>query len=101
MSGFRHSNRDYSDFFCNDNLILFLDYYKTFDSLEHYYLLKTLGKIGFGDLFCRSIKRLYTNCNIFTFKLSHFADAFIQIDLQLGEYIKRFILKRQTDRKCS
>ncbi len=26
---------DYSDFFSNDNLILFLDYYKAFDSLEH------------------------------------------------------------------
>ncbi len=54
---------DYSDFFSNDNLILFLDYYKAFDSLEHEFLLQTLRKVGFGDFFCRSIKMLYTNCN--------------------------------------
>ncbi len=35
---------------------------------------------------------------MFTFTFSNFADAFIQSDLQLGEYIKRLILKRQTDR---
>ncbi len=29
---------DYSDFFYNDNLVLFLDYYKAFDSLEHAFL---------------------------------------------------------------
>ncbi len=34
---------------------------------------------------------------IFTFTFSHFADAFIQSDLQLGN-TKLFILKRQTDR---
>ncbi len=33
----------------------------------------------------------------FTFTFSHFADAFIQSDLQLGK-TKRFILKRQSDR---
>ncbi len=33
-----------------------------------------------------------------TFTFSHFADAFIQSDLRIGEYIKRLILKRQPNR---
>ncbi len=33
-----------------------------------------------------------------TFTFSHFADAFYPKLLTIGEYIKRFILKRQTDK---
>lgn len=54
---------DYSHYFSNDNFILFLDYYKAFDSLEQEFLLQTLSRVGFGNFFCRSIKMLYTNCN--------------------------------------
>jgi len=33
----------------NDSFILFLDYYKAFDTLEHNFLFQALKKIGFGD----------------------------------------------------
>jgi len=49
----------------NDSFILFLDYYKAFDTLEHNFLFQALKKIGFGDWFCKMVKMLYVNGNIF------------------------------------
>jgi len=52
---------DYSDIINNDSFILFLDYYKAFDTLEHSFLFQALKKIGFGDSFCKMVKMLYVN----------------------------------------
>ncbi len=42
---------DYSDFVRDDSFILFLDFYKAFDSLEHDFMNTALSKFGFGNYF--------------------------------------------------
>lgn len=54
---------DYEDLIPNDSFLLFLDFYKAFDSLEHKFIFKALDKFGFGDYFCRAIRTLYKNNN--------------------------------------
>ena len=46
----------YSDLITEDSFILFLDFYKAFDTVEHQFLFHSLG---FGDFFCKAIKTLY------------------------------------------
>lgn len=54
---------DYSDL-CNDNsLILFLDFRKAFDTIEHDFMFQALKKFGFGPFFCAAIKTMYNNAN--------------------------------------
>uniref|UniRef100_A0A3P9KLZ3 Reverse transcriptase domain-containing protein n=1 Tax=Oryzias latipes TaxID=8090 RepID=A0A3P9KLZ3_ORYLA len=50
--------------------MLFLDFFKAFDTVEHNFLYRSLQKFGFGDYFCKVIKTLYNNatCSI---KLKH------------------------------
>ncbi len=43
--------------------MLFLDFYKAFDSIEHGFIFKTLEKFGFGDLFIKTVKTLYAHGN--------------------------------------
>uniref|UniRef100_A0A3B3TIM3 Reverse transcriptase domain-containing protein n=1 Tax=Poecilia latipinna TaxID=48699 RepID=A0A3B3TIM3_9TELE len=50
--------------------ILFLDFHKAFDSLEHEFLFKTLDLVGFGEQFKKSIRTLYALGNS-SVKLSH------------------------------
>lgn len=54
---------DYEDLIPNDSYLLFLDFYKAFDSLEHNFIFQALTKFGFGDSFCRAIRTLYRNNN--------------------------------------
>lgn len=51
----------YSDLIQDDSYILFIDFYKAFDSLEHDFMMVTLSKFGFGNFFCKAVKTLYTN----------------------------------------
>ena len=52
---------DYNEFITDNSFILFLDFYKAFDSLEHGFILHALKKFGFGDGFCRTVRTLYEN----------------------------------------
>ena len=52
---------DYSYLLSKESFILFLDYYKAFDTLEHEFLFQALNRIGFGDSFCNMVKMLYMN----------------------------------------
>ena len=54
---------DYSDLITEDSFILFLDFYKAFDTVEHQFLFHSLERLGFGDFFCKAIKTLYANGN--------------------------------------
>jgi len=54
---------DYSHLLQKESFILFLDYYKAFDTLEHEFLFQALHRIGFGNPFCNMIKMLYVNSN--------------------------------------
>ncbi len=52
---------DYSHLIDKESLILFLDFYKAFDSLEHCFIVETLKCMGFGDKFCNIIKMFYSD----------------------------------------
>uniref|UniRef100_A0A8K9UN26 Reverse transcriptase domain-containing protein n=1 Tax=Oncorhynchus mykiss TaxID=8022 RepID=A0A8K9UN26_ONCMY len=54
---------DYSDLITEDSFILFFDFYKAFDTVEHQFLFYSLERLGFGDFFCMAIKTLYANGN--------------------------------------
>ena len=43
------------------NLITFIDYEKAFDNIKIEYLIETLDKFGFGEIFKNWIKIMYTN----------------------------------------
>lgn len=52
---------DYSHLLEKESLILFLDFYKAFDSLEHCFIIEVLKSLGFGDKFCNIIKMFYSD----------------------------------------
>lgn len=52
---------EYREFITIESYILFLNFFKAFDSIEHYFLLKTLQFLGFGNKFCDIVKMLYTD----------------------------------------
>ena len=54
---------DYSELIVDEGFILFLDFYKAFNSLQHQFMYKALDVFGFGDTFKKSVKTLYTNAN--------------------------------------
>lgn len=61
---------DYSDLVSDDSFILFLDFYKAFDTIEHEFIFHSLEKFGFGGYFCEAIKTLYAHSNS-SIKLKH------------------------------
>lgn len=52
----------YSDLLDDNSYILFVDFYKAFDTIAHSFLFKTLDLLGFDDYFKRGIKVLYKDC---------------------------------------
>lgn len=54
-----HDLLDYADEVQSQALVLFLDFYKAYDTIEHTFLLKTLKLFGFGDAFINVIEMLY------------------------------------------
>lgn len=61
---------DYSDLISENSFILFLDFQKAFDSLEHNFLFKTLDLFNFGEHFKKSVRTLYSAANS-SIKLPH------------------------------
>ncbi len=47
----------------HNSFIIFLDFYKAFDSVEHTFTFKSVVKFGFGEYFCKAVRTLYYNCN--------------------------------------
>lgn len=54
---------DYSELISEDSFILFLDFYKAFDTVEHPFIFYCLERFGFGTSFCNAMKTLYANGN--------------------------------------
>ncbi|XDV29131.1 hypothetical protein PO909_032284 [Leuciscus waleckii] len=54
---------DYSENIDSEAIIMFLDFYKAFDSLEHQFLLKSLSLFGFGSTFINMVSMLYNDIN--------------------------------------
>lgn len=54
---------DYPEFNIDNGFILFLDFCKALDSVEHQFIFNSLIKFGFGNFFTNAIKTLYKNFN--------------------------------------
>lgn len=54
---------DYSHVLVEEGFVLFLDFYKAFDSVEHPFILNTLNYFGFGQKFINLINMLYKDIN--------------------------------------
>ena len=50
---------DYSEHVTSEALLLFLDFYKAFDSIEHSFILQALKIFGFGDTLIQNVGMLY------------------------------------------
>lgn len=61
---------DYSELVSDNRFILFLDFYKAFDTVEHQFIFHSLEKFGFGTFFCKAVKTLCANGNS-SIKLKH------------------------------
>ncbi len=61
---------DYSHLISDQSFILFLDFYKAFDTLEHSFIFLSLKRFGFGSFFCNTVRTLYCNANS-SIKLKH------------------------------
>ena len=54
---------DYNELLSDNSFILFVDFYKAFDTVGHSFLFNTLDFFGFGDYFKRAVQTLYEGCN--------------------------------------
>ena len=54
---------DYPDLVQSEALILFLDFRKAFDTIEHRFLFQTLNLFGFKDNFINLVSMLYNDIN--------------------------------------
>ena len=54
---------EYSDLFNEGGYILFLDFYKAFECVEHPFIIQTLSHLGFGQKFVSLIGMLHSDIN--------------------------------------
>ena len=54
---------DYSEYVESQALIVFLDFYKAFDTVEHLFIYKALDLFSFGESFISVVKMLYKDIN--------------------------------------
>lgn len=54
---------DYSEVVQGSGFLIFLDFFKAFDAIEHPFILKTLKHFGFGRRFINLIEMLYNDIN--------------------------------------
>lgn len=54
---------DYAEYCPDDSFILFLDFCKAFDTIEHKFMFQALQNFGFGKYFCLAIEAMYTKAN--------------------------------------
>ncbi len=54
---------DYRHFISDDGLILFIDFYTAFDTIEHYFMFKVIAFFGFAMFFQKAIQTRYNGCN--------------------------------------
>lgn len=52
---------DYQSFIQPGSLVLFLDFFKAFNIVEHDFMFTVLKKLGFGEGFCNVIKMFYND----------------------------------------
>ena len=60
---------DYNDLIL-DSFLMFVDFYKAFDTVEHEFMFIAICFLGFGDLFLKAVQTWYSGCTS-SVKLSH------------------------------
>uniref|UniRef100_A0A3B3CA37 Reverse transcriptase domain-containing protein n=1 Tax=Oryzias melastigma TaxID=30732 RepID=A0A3B3CA37_ORYME len=61
---------DYNEYIRDDSFILFVDFYKAFDTISHSFMIRVIKEFGFGERFLKAIEVLYNGCNS-SIKLAH------------------------------
>ncbi len=54
---------DYKELINDKAVILFLDFYKAFDTVEHEFMFESLRRFGFGHSFIKIVQTFYKNIN--------------------------------------
>lgn len=54
---------DYNEYILDDSLILFIDFYKAFDTISHQFITRVIQFFGFGEGFLKVVRTLYKGCN--------------------------------------
>ena len=54
---------DYSEYVESQAVIVFLDFYKAFDTVEHQFIYRALDLFGFGEKFSSVVQMLYKDIN--------------------------------------
>lgn len=54
---------DYNDCILDDNLILFINFCKAFDTISHQFITRVFQFLGFGEGFLKVVRTLYKGCN--------------------------------------
>lgn len=52
---------DYQPYIQSESFVLFIDFFKAFDTVEHEFMFTVLKKLGFGERFCKVIKMFYND----------------------------------------
>ena len=50
---------DYDEYILDNSFILFVDFYKTFDTISHRFKFKVIKCLGFGNQFLKAVETLY------------------------------------------
>lgn len=54
---------NYNQYIFDDSCILFGDFYKAFDTMNHQFMIKNFKSFGFRNQFLKAVKTLYKWCN--------------------------------------
>ncbi|CDQ61290.1 unnamed protein product [Oncorhynchus mykiss] len=77
---------DYSDAIDSDAVVIFLDFCKAFDTIEHEFLFRSLKLFGFGENFIKVICMFYKDIN-----------SYVLLNLNIS---KRFSINRSVRQGC-
>lgn len=54
---------DYNCYIPTDSYILFIDFYKAFDTVGHEFMFRCIKYFGFGEYFQKAVRTIYNGCN--------------------------------------
>lgn len=88
---------DYNYYMPNDSFILFIDFYKAFDTVSHEFLFRCIKHFGFGEYFEKAVRTIYNGCNS-SVKLSAGTSGRFEINrgIQQGSPLSPFLFLLDT-----
>lgn len=55
---------EYNCYIPTDYFMLFIDFYKAFDTVSHEFMFKCIQHFGFGNYFQKAVRTIYNGCKI-------------------------------------